>query len=181
MEQSYYTSKHGRNGCYGRLRLEGHNIILMPEIVSRMVQVHIARLACEQYEYLLLQRADDEPAYPGVWQVITGGIEPGETAVEAARRELIEETGLLHETMWAVPYVASFFDAKRDAIHLVPVFAVIVSPATEPTLSSEHKAYEWLSFEAVQKRLVFPSHHEGTRIVRDYLLHSEGDLPFAKL
>lgn len=39
---------------------------------------------------LMLERAD----WPGFWQSVTGGIEWGETAAAAARRELAEETGL---------------------------------------------------------------------------------------
>lgn len=168
------------SACPAVLAAQDNAVSHMPNIVSKMVQVHIARFMSDRIEYLLLQRSDEEKAYPGLWQVITGGIEEGETAVEAASRELMEETGLAHETMWAAPFVASFFDAKRDAIHLVPVFAVIVSSEIEPRLSEEHKDYAWMSYEEAQKRLVFPSHHEGTRIVRDYLLLRD-TMPFMKL
>lgn len=41
-------------------------------------------------EVLLIERAD----HPGYWQSVTGSQEPGETLVETARRELVEETGI---------------------------------------------------------------------------------------
>jgi 8-oxo-dGTP pyrophosphatase MutT (NUDIX family) len=46
-------------------------------------------------EVLLLQ--DQDPAYPGVlrWGSVGGAVDPGETLVEAAPRELEEETGIV--------------------------------------------------------------------------------------
>ena len=41
-------------------------------------------------EFLLLERRRP----PGFWQSVTGSLEWGETADAAARRELIEETGI---------------------------------------------------------------------------------------
>lgn len=41
-------------------------------------------------EVLMLQRADD----PDFWQSVTGSLEAGETPLQAAQRELREETGL---------------------------------------------------------------------------------------
>ena len=41
-------------------------------------------------DVLLLQRR--EP--PDFWQSVTGSLEPGESAIDAARRELLEETGI---------------------------------------------------------------------------------------
>lgn len=52
---------------------------------SVLVVVHTA-----DGEVLLLRRADRED----FWQSVTGSLEPGETPIEAARRELAEETGL---------------------------------------------------------------------------------------
>jgi dATP pyrophosphohydrolase len=42
-------------------------------------------------EYLLLKRLPDRN---GFWQPITGGVEEGETRIEALHREIKEETGM---------------------------------------------------------------------------------------
>ncbi len=44
---------------------------------------------------LLLQERDEHPAIdPGLWSLVGGHVEPGETPARAAERELAEETGL---------------------------------------------------------------------------------------
>src|SRR5262245_50565887 len=47
------------------------------------------RISHDEYEYALLKRADE-----GWWQGIAGGGEGAETPLEAARREVKEETGI---------------------------------------------------------------------------------------
>src|SRR5665213_340878 len=44
---------------------------------------------------LMKGRLPSNPAAPGAWFTIGGGLEPGETVPEAAAREIIEETGFL--------------------------------------------------------------------------------------
>jgi 8-oxo-dGTP pyrophosphatase MutT (NUDIX family) len=138
----------------------------------RMVQVYVHRVGVNGgREYLVLRRSDDEDLYPGLWQMVTGRIEIDERAIEAARRELLEETGVHAADLDVVPYVASFYLETDDSIHHVPVFAAEVSVDTPIRLSSEHSALEWLGFDDAWHRLVFPGHREGLRILREYVLH----------
>ena len=53
---------------------------------SVLVVIYTSRL-----DVLLLHRSD----LTGYWQSVTGSLKKGETAVEAARREVAEETGII--------------------------------------------------------------------------------------
>jgi dihydroneopterin triphosphate diphosphatase len=143
----------------------------MSNIEASLIQVHVARIAEDgMAEYLILHRSAEEALYPNVWQVITGAIDPGETALEAARREMEEETGIAPLHFATAPFITSFFDTDNDTVILVPVFLSIVPLEMSVTLSIEHQDYAWVRYEELLGRLVFPSHVEGARIVDEYLL-----------
>ncbi|HVZ41271.1 MAG TPA: NUDIX domain-containing protein [Candidatus Kapabacteria bacterium] len=133
----------------------------MPEIVANMVQVHPFRVRNGTIEHLLLRRSRLEAFGAGVWQVITGVIEPGERSFEAARRELAEETGLNAELWIALPGVAVFFFEPADQMILSPMFACQLPANCEPLLSEEHSEYAWLPREMACSHLVYPTHIQG--------------------
>ena len=117
-------------------------------------------------EVLLVHRA---PEGGGYWHVIAGGIEPGETAVQAAERELREETGLEAEIepgVGVTEYVYALTEepAERRALHDPSVVAVHVTcfraeapHAWEPTLDAEHDCHRWSPPDEAQRALRWPA------------------------
>jgi dATP pyrophosphohydrolase len=104
-------------------------------------------------EVLLAHRS---PALGAYWHTIAGGIEDGETPLEAAARELVEETGLqevaLHRGATVVEYAYPLSEEPADRRALYPegtvevrvhCFVVDAPDGWEPTLDWEHDDYRW--------------------------------------
>ncbi|MCK6543739.1 NUDIX domain-containing protein [bacterium] len=139
----------------------------MPEILCRVIDCHVFRQTQEGPRYLVMQRAN-EVIYAGSWRMVGGKIENGEKAWETALRELSEETGLTAMRLWAVPYINSFYEASKDRVNIIPVFAACVQNDTV-TLSREHNAYRWASYDEALTLLPWPAQIEGLRIVHEYI------------
>jgi 8-oxo-dGTP pyrophosphatase MutT (NUDIX family) len=142
----------------------------MPAVVSRIVEVCIFAFRGGSPEFLLLRRSPAEKLYPGLWQWVSGSVEPGESAVDAARRELAEETSLRPDAFWIVPHVSVFYDASHDSVNLTPVFAARVPPGSVPSLSAEHAEYLWCDYPAASAMLVWPGQREALRVLNEYIL-----------
>jgi len=145
----------------------------MPLIACRIIEVCVFRFVHDHPEYLLLQRSADEPIHPSLWQFISGSINDGEKATDAALREMSEETALTPHLFWVVPHVNTFYDHAYDAVNLSPFFAAQVHVGDEPTLSAEHQRYEWLRYPEARRRLVWPGQRQGLEIVKDYIIGGE--------
>ena len=106
-------------------------------------------------EYLLLERRRP----PGFWQSVTGSLEWGESADAAARREVIEETGItqgvLVNLQWTQVYeILPAFGkvyAPGITLNLEHAFSLRLPQRVPVILSdSEHAQYRWVpSLEAL--------------------------------
>ena len=86
---------------------------------------------------------------------MTGGIEPRETVLRAAAREVREETGLTPLRWWALEHLATFFDPAHDRIRVVPVFAAEVAWTDPVHLSDEHDRYAFVSPAIARRRVLW--------------------------
>jgi 8-oxo-dGTP pyrophosphatase MutT (NUDIX family) len=120
-----------------------------------------------QVEFLLVQRAP-ERIFPGIWQPVTGRLEPGERAPEAALREVLEETGLAPDSLEAfydLDQVGSFYSEDVDAVVMSVIFAVRVRAGVEPRLSHEHEAAVWVPGEEAIERPVWPPYRDSVTLI----------------
>ena len=114
-------------------------------------------------EILLIKRAPGR-IYPGIWQCVTGGLEPAERVIDGALRELLEETAIGHddiEALYGLDQVNSFYAEHVDAIMAEAVFAAKVGAAVEPRLSHEHDDARWLSPAEAAELVVWPAYRSA--------------------
>ena len=133
------------------------------------VSVLVVRPAAGGHELLLGRRAEGR-YMGGTWQLITGGIEPGETAWQAAVREVGEETGLTVGELYRLAVVTQFYRVDNDAICIAPMFCAVVREGAAVTINPEHTHLEWTPLATAASRLMWPTDHEAIRQVQTVIL-----------
>jgi len=115
-------------------------------------------------EFLMLHRSERQGAY---WHSVAGGVELGESAAEAAKRELHEETGLAAEpepTGRSFTYVPEAWESHAG-IGAVRVDCFLVEAPTdwEPELDWEHDEFRWCRPKEAGELLFWPEPRELLR------------------
>lgn len=137
------------------------------------ILVYPVRWAGDNWEFLLLRRI---PSRGGFWQGVTGGAEWGEPLLDAAERELLEETGLSPleldqiDFSYALPLDEEDRRLYGPGVEKVEEFVFLAFvEAGEPRLEpEEHDLWRWCRFEEALELLKWPENKEALR--RCYLI-----------
>jgi len=138
--------------------------------------VEVFPFACDGQGIRFLQLRRKNPPAAGSWQPVMGHIEAGEKAVDAALRELREETGLSPlmladgRGLWQLEAVDTFFLASANFIMMCPGFAVQVDGNLPITLDDAHDDHRWVTADNASQSFLWPGQrHAVTQIFEEIL------------
>ncbi len=134
------------------------------------VEVYVFRRRARRVEFLALRRSRDRAKLPGVWQPVTGKIDPGEGPLAAAVREVAEETGLHPKHWWALESASLYYDVTGDRVLALPLFAAEVGSGARVHLSEEHDEWAFLSTRDAAARWLWNQQRRALERVREEVL-----------
>lgn len=129
----------------------------------------------QSYFFLILKTRPERKSF---WQPVTGSVEEGESLVEAALREALEETGLSFQTQPSQLGNPFTFESRGE-INLETAFSLEISPPfAEDQLGAplvkldphEHTEYQWVNVTQAVQMIAYPSNIQMLQLLNNYLI-----------
>lgn len=138
---------------------------------SDMVAVYVVRPDATggSHELLQLRRAAGD-YMGGTFQTVSGTSEPGETASQAALRELREETGLAPAEFYRLGSCETFYIPAGETVWLCPAFCAVVARDARVALNDEHDDLRWVPVAGAEDFFMWSSQWPSLDEIRRVIL-----------
>ena len=137
------------------------------------VLVYLFRVVGADREYLLLHRV---PKLGAFWQGVSGATEKGESLVQGAAREVLEETGFRPKKLDSIDYSYSYPVQEKwrkwygpEPTEIVEHVFVAKVEGGEPALSWEHDDWRWCAPDDASHLLKWPDNIEALKRAEGFL------------
>jgi len=122
-------------------------------------------------KYLLLKRT---PEREGFWQPVTGGVEEGETRIDALKREVTEETGI--KDILGIIEGIHYFEFSDPYLNKEYVCGVEVSADEKVVIDEkEHSEFRWCSLQEALGLMKWKENKEALKKLNGILRTSVSD------
>jgi RimJ/RimL family protein N-acetyltransferase len=124
----------------------------------------------DEHRVYLQRRTADRRLLPGIWDIVGGHLEPGETPEQALAREVEEETGWkVREIVWTISDWEWEWEGRvrREVDYLVTVDGDLNRPRLE---AGKHDKSAWAGPDDLD--LLMVNRTDGDRRLRDLVAHA---------
>jgi dATP pyrophosphohydrolase len=121
------------------------------------VQAIVFKKISRRLHYLLLKRT---PEREGFWQPVTGGLEEGETVIEALERVVLEETGI--RNIIGIIVDVHYFEYSDSCFIKEYVFGVEIHPDEKIVIDGKELCqFRWCGFQEALELLKWSENKEA--------------------
>ena len=125
----------------------------LPQIVDCLYRLAVKAVIINDHKLLLVKELDDD-----WWSLPGGGIDYGETVIEALKRELHEEIGVLPSDMQTDgKVVITTVGAIVEGIPKANLFYVVTVPPAKVTIGTDVEKFNWFSASDLNTMHLSPS------------------------
>lgn len=133
-------------------------------------RVYVAGCYLEIENKLLLLQSTAAKSEPESWGVPAGKLEKNEVPLDAAKRELFEETGISIENLSQIQFLGSLYVRKPEVDYVYHLFKVNMDIIPEIRLSDEHQSYVWASSADIEQMPLMSGAREALNRYRSYVV-----------
>lgn len=135
-------------------------------VVPIFAPAEAAELSRDRYQFLLIQH------HAGHWAFPKGHADPGESPLETACREFVEETGIERYELLDAPSFEESYAFVKGGKYVEKVVTYFLARVTEKTVrmqAEEIQNFAWEPYETAIDRITYEANRTVLRSVWEYL------------